>query len=328
MSKVSIITPFKNTSKYIVQTAKSIFEQSHTDWEWILVNDHSDENEMFLLQDFLSDKRVLLLQNKGKGIIDALLTAQDAISGEYITRMDADDIMPVNKLELFLDQFSKKDINVVTGKINYFSDDDLISEGYKKYEAWLNNIIDTNTFYKEIYRECTISSGNWMISVDDFKSIGGFNNLNYPEDYDLLFKFYKHGLKLKGISEITHLWRDHSSRTSKNSEHYNQKYFFKLKINRLIELEDLSMPIILNGCGQKSRLCAKILIDNKITFTWVSHEPDKYKAGVLGQKIHSIEYASNISSLKIFIINTTLLEDNILLALYKRDLNNCRIISV
>jgi glycosyltransferase involved in cell wall biosynthesis len=234
MPRISILTPYRNAEKYILETAESIFAQTNSNWEWVLINDHSSENEEEVLKPFLKDTRLKLLRNKGTGIIDALVTGLDHSSGKYVTRMDADDIMPQHKLDLFLQELNSSGTEVVTGKVRYFSENGIISQGYVAYENWLNERIDQGDFYDQIYRECTLSSANWMMTRDNLLNCGGFLSLNYPEDYDLLFRWYKQGYKLKGIDEVTHLWREHPERTSKNSENYSQDRFFNLKLNRFL----------------------------------------------------------------------------------------------
>ena len=106
-AKISILTPFKNASKFILETAHSIQAQTHTHWEWILMNDLSEEHEETLLLPLLTDHRIKLYQNPGNGIVDALRFALEKSTGFYVTRMDADDLMPPHKLELFLNLISR-----------------------------------------------------------------------------------------------------------------------------------------------------------------------------------------------------------------------------
>ena len=308
MSRISILTPYRNAEKFIRETAESVLGQTHTNWEWILVNDHSGENEVEAISDLLDDPRIILLENKGKGIVDALCTALEMASGEYITRMDADDVMPDFKLEVFLKSLQTSEEHIVTGKVCYFSEEGSISKGYQGYENWLNERVDQQDFYRHIYRECSLASGNWMMRKADLEDCGGFNGLNYPEDYDLLFRWYEAGFSIKGLELVTHLWRDHELRTSKTSSDYQQKAFFSLKIDRFVQLDwKPEKHLIVNGTGQKGRLTAKILIDRKIPFTWVSHEPEKYLDGIFGHPLVGLDRISVCNSAQI--LNATLISE-------------------
>ena len=321
MSLISILTPYRNAENYIRETALSIFGQTHANWEWILVNDHSEENELEAIAGLLSDPRIKLLENKGKGIVDALSTAFEHARGEYITRMDGDDVMPEFKLTEFLNVLKKGKSGIVTGKVRYFSQTESISPGYLGYENWLNERIDQQDFYRQIYRECSLASGNWMIRRSDLEQCGGFEGLNYPEDYDLVFRWYETGYTIKGLDLVTHLWRDHDTRTSKTSTNYAQKAFFDLKINRFVELDwKNNQELIVNGTGQKGRLTAKVLIEKGIPFSWVSHEAGKFSKGIFGHPIIGLDEIPCCEQAQL--LNTTLLSEEKLNKVYLRTISS------
>lgn len=323
MSLISILTPYRNAEKYIRETALSILGQTHTNWEWILVNDHSAEKELEVLADLLNDPRIVLLENTGSGIVDALCTGFALANGEYITRMDADDIMPEFKLARLLEALQGDGFKIVTGKVKYFSTAGSISEGYRTYENWLNERIGQQDFYQHIYRECTLASGNWMMRKTDLEECGGFTALNYPEDYDMLFRWYESGFTIKGLDLLTHLWRDHDLRTSKTSLHYQQKAFFSLKIDRFVKLDwDPEKQLIVNGTGQKGRLTAKVLIENKIPFTWVSHEAEKFNEGIYRHSVLGIHEIPESDEAQI--LNTTLIDENELKKIYQSFIGEIR----
>ena len=99
---VSIIVPYKNPLPYFEDCLRSIVNQSYKKLQIILVNDHStDDSEKLALKYSIEDSRIELAKNMGKGIVDALNTGSKIAKGKYITRMDADDIMSKNKIEIF-----------------------------------------------------------------------------------------------------------------------------------------------------------------------------------------------------------------------------------
>ena len=89
---ISIITPFKNSSKYLNECLESIINQSYLNWELIIIDDYSNDNSFELVQNIsLKDKRIKLFKNEGKkGIINCLRQGLNKCSGDYITRMDSD----------------------------------------------------------------------------------------------------------------------------------------------------------------------------------------------------------------------------------------------
>ena len=175
---LSIITPVKNAEKWLSACIESALKQDFTDWEWIFVNDHSDDRSAELISAHADrDDRIKLFDNPAMGIIPALQKAFAESTGLYITRMDADDIMPEGRLRKLVSTLkAAPPRSIVTGLVQYFSTSDL-SPGYKNYEDWLNGITLQNTHWENVYRECVIASPNWIMRTADLQEIGGFNRV-------------------------------------------------------------------------------------------------------------------------------------------------------
>ena len=234
---VSIIIPYKNPLPYFEDCLKSIVNQSHKKLQIILVNDYStDDSEKLAFKYSNEDSRIELVKNIGKGIVDALNTGSEIAKGKYITRMDADDIMSENKIEILRSLLEKKKTkHIAVGNVKYFASKKPMGNGYLKYANWLNELTSKEKNFKEIYKECTIPSCCWMMHRSDFENIKGFKKLDYPEDYDFLFRVHYNQIKLATTKEIIHLWRDHPMRTSRNSKDYLFENFIPLKLKYLIE---------------------------------------------------------------------------------------------
>ena len=85
--RVSILVPFKNTSNYLSACIDSILLQSYTNWELVIVDDHSTDQSFKIAENYAKkDPRIKLLKNKGTGIISALQTAYKNSVGKFITR--------------------------------------------------------------------------------------------------------------------------------------------------------------------------------------------------------------------------------------------------
>lgn len=257
---ISIIMPMRNASLWVKETIESIQNQETPDWELIIVDDHSTDHSFAMVQAIsLEDTRIHLFKNPEKGIISALQFALNQARGTYLTRMDADDIMPPNRLTIMFEKLQVlPEKSIVTGKVKYFSETE-VSAGYLKYEQWLNDRIDRGDFYNHIYRECIVASPNWMGRTEEFKLENLFAHLNYPEDYDLCFHWQEKGFAISGLNEITLQWREHPLRTSRNSAHYQQEAFFKMKMYWFAKNHATAKSIGIVGMGQKGKLCLHYL---------------------------------------------------------------------
>ncbi len=94
---ISIIVPVYNVSRYIERCARSLFEQSLNDIEYIFVDDCSPDNSIEILHQILSDYPSRMAQvkiishEKNRGVAAARNTGLKLASGEFIAQCDSDD---------------------------------------------------------------------------------------------------------------------------------------------------------------------------------------------------------------------------------------------
>ena len=297
-SLVSILIPVKNTALFLKECIDSILQQDYENWELIAVDDGSTDLSPAILETYAKeDSRIQFFTNPGSGIIDALRTAYTKSNGNYITRMDSDDRMPKQKLSTMVTALQEKGLGyLATGKVLYFAKEG-ISDGYARYEKWLNNLTEKGDNFKEIYKECVIPSPCWMVHKKDFDDCGAFFSNRYPEDYDLAFRFYKKGLQVIPCATILHHWRDYSYRTSRTSEHYAANFFIDLKMHYYLQLDyNFNRPLALWGAGRKGKKIAKILQENSIPFRWICNNPKKIGKNIYGiilEDFNSLNSAEN-----------------------------------
>lgn len=92
--KISVLMSAYNSEKYVAEAIESILNQTFKDFEFIIVNDGStDKTAEIIAQYAKSDKRIKFIDNKNNaGIVAALNQGLDFCNGEYVARMDSDDI--------------------------------------------------------------------------------------------------------------------------------------------------------------------------------------------------------------------------------------------
>lgn len=284
--------PVKNAAKYLEACLDSIINQSYRNWTLYAVDDHSSDSSYEILINYAAkDNRLLVLQNSGSGIIDALQSGYKECSGSYITRMDADDIMASHKLESMHETLQSRGRGyIVVGLVKYFNEAGL-GDGYRKYEDWLNTLTRTEANFDEIYKECTIPSPCWMIHRKDFDSCGAFNAEIYPEDYDLAFRMRKANLRVAGIPDVLHHWRDYPERTSRNDPNYSDNRFTQIKVHNFLNQDfDASRQLVLWGAGNKGKAIAKELSHHKVSFSWITDNEKKINKSIYDIKLDSMSW--------------------------------------
>ncbi|MCP4458171.1 MAG: glycosyltransferase family 2 protein [Cytophagales bacterium] len=284
---VSIIMAAKDTEPYLPDCLDSILAQSYANWELIAINDHSSDRTPKILEEYSrKDTRIKVVHCKRHKLIPALKEGYLKVRGELINRMDSDDKMPADKLEVLVDEWLKYGKgHVIGGGTEHFVDEGEVGGGFKRYEKWLNEVARTSTHYEQIYQECVIPSHSWILHKEDFDKVGGFEPEVYPEDYDLCFRFYREGLKVIGIDKVLHHWRDRSDRISRTWEEYKDNRYFDLKLGYFYELDrDPNRPLVLWGAGRNGKDMAKLLQAKKDQFHWVCDNERK-----IGKEIYNVE---------------------------------------
>ena len=166
---VSILIPFKNVEEFLEECLESICSQTYQNWEVLAINDQSDDNSLAIAKRFSQlDNRFKIFTNTESGIITALRKAYEYSSGDYITRMDADDHMTVDRIQTMLTSLKEKGKGFLAiGQVKYFAENG-VNDGYDRYEKWLNQLTADGTNFEEIYKECVIPSPCWMVHKTDF----------------------------------------------------------------------------------------------------------------------------------------------------------------
>lgn len=283
--------PFKDTEAFLPDCLDSILDQGYQHWELIAVNDGSVDSSSRILHSFSrKDDRIQVIENKGLGIIPALRTAHHASRGALLTRMDSDDKMSHDRLQSMAETLIQKGPgHLAVGQVRYFANSG-ISDGYARYERWLNSLTARGMNFSEIYKECVIPSPCWMAWRDDLEACGAFDPNRYPEDYDLCFRFYRQGLHCIPCKKVLHFWRDYPERTSRNSEHYAQNYFLEIKTHYFLQLHhDKARRLHLWGAGFKGKQVAKLLLEASVPFTWVCDNPRKIGKQIYGVPLRHFE---------------------------------------
>ena len=97
---ISIVMSVYNGEKFLDAAVESMLKQTFKDFEFIIINDGStDKSSHILKQISRKDKRIIIIEQENKGLISSLNIGCKKAIGEYIARMDADDICSPLRLE-------------------------------------------------------------------------------------------------------------------------------------------------------------------------------------------------------------------------------------
>lgn len=210
--KISIIVPLYNTpKKYLLELIKSVQNQTYTNWELCLA-DGSTMPLDFLNKIVEKDSRIKYQKLKeNKGISGNTNEALKIATGDFISLLDHDDLIPVNSLfEIVKAINENKDVEFL------FTDEDKFTDINKKTRYEPN--------FKPDYAFDTFTSYNYICHFSIFKKelidkLVGFNNeFDGSQDYDLILRAVEHAGKIVHIPKILYHWRVHKNSTAGNAE--------------------------------------------------------------------------------------------------------------
>lgn len=212
MPKISVLTAAYNAEKTIVETYESIQNQTFSDFEWIVINDGSEDQTLELLKG-IQDKRLKIFSYKNSGVCDARNRAISHATGEFIAFIDADDLWTPNKLASQLAALQKSPKAGIAYSWTHF-----------KYENEEYSHSDTTSCFEgNVYANLLIgnflhTTSNPLIRREAIDSIGYFDPaLKASEEWDLYLRLAAKW-EFAFVPEIQVIYRQSSNSLSYNVE--------------------------------------------------------------------------------------------------------------
>ncbi len=235
---VSVLMPCYNAEKYVEKSITSILDQTYTNLQIIAIDDCSTDGTSEILARLAKqDNRIQVISNETNlRLIKTLNKGVSLCEGEYIARMDADDISLPTRIEKEVDFLEQhKDHDIVSTLFYAFR-----SENPSKLSFHYSPLVDSELRGYMLFRS-GICHPAVMIRKCVFAELGLKFELEYlhVEDYALWSQaIYK--TKIANIGEPLLLYRVHQSQVSSLNEDLqteNKKKVFK------IHCEHLNLPV-------------------------------------------------------------------------------------
>ncbi|HLO79466.1 MAG TPA: glycosyltransferase [Chitinophagaceae bacterium] len=197
--RVSVIMPVFNTATYLGEAITSILTQSFSDFELIIINDGSTDDSQAVIRSF-HDMRIIYLENeKNMGLVYTLNRAIDAAKGEWIARMDGDDIsLPGRFGEQLLYLARHPEVDVLACRVQ------LIDESGNETTNWLDDVtaITPEQIMDHLAVDNCIAHPSVMIRTDVLKTYRYLPEQSQAEDYDLWLRLVTTGKIIHKLDKI------------------------------------------------------------------------------------------------------------------------------
>lgn len=187
--KISIIIAVKDCEMYISECIQSILDQSFTDYEALVFDNGSTDQTLSSLLKF-NDPRIKVFTDYSLGYVEILNKGIELARGKFIARMDADDIMAVNRLQIQYDLLTQNpNLTLCSSWMRGFGDTN-DENGYSGLTGVISNPLITMILGNPVYHPTVLIRKQFLTS-HGLK----YKHYEYAEDY----KFWTDIAKLDGV---------------------------------------------------------------------------------------------------------------------------------
>jgi glycosyltransferase involved in cell wall biosynthesis len=201
--KVSILMATYNNANYVTEAIQSILDQTFNDWEFIIVNDGSTDSTLETIKQIAKeDNRIIILNNESNsGVIKSLNKGLKVAKGEYVAKIDGDDVWTHReKLE--------KQVDFLENNLNYslVGTWSRIVDRERKHLENMTGPSSDEDIRKIILKYNCFNHSSIVIRKSTLDKVGYYDeNRNLCEDYELWLRIGK----VAKIFNIPEFWVDY-----------------------------------------------------------------------------------------------------------------------
>lgn len=213
--KISVLMSiYKEPIEWIEQSIRSILNQTYKNLEIVLISDNPESSELtdYLKEVEQNDSRVIVsLNEENIGLVASLNRGLKICTGEYVARMDADDISFPNRIEKQLAFMTERNYDLVGCQFCVFNSD---TDLYKSEAPIYNDACQIVLKYKSC-----IAHPSWLVKKSVYDKLNGYRNIDACEDLDFLQRAIFTGYKVGNCPEILLRYRENQNSISHKKEH-------------------------------------------------------------------------------------------------------------
>ncbi|MEL6537580.1 MAG: glycosyltransferase family 2 protein [Bacteroidota bacterium] len=230
MPRVSVLLSVRNGAPTLGRALDSILHQTYTDWEAVLVNDGSTDDTPHILSGYQAkDARFRVVHRPAEGLVSALNAGLELCTGEYLARMDADDVCYPDRLEkqaAHLD--ANPDTGIVSSQVRHLGNADT-QQGYAQHVAWLNSLLTHEEHWQQRFIDQPLANPSAVLRREIFEAIGTYQQGDFPEDYEFWLRCLQAGYRMEKLPVVLLDWYDLPTRATRNLRMYREDAFQNTK---------------------------------------------------------------------------------------------------
>ncbi|WP_051292804.1 glycosyltransferase family 2 protein [Citrifermentans bremense] len=206
---ISVVLPVYNGEKYLNEAINSILTQTFADFEFIIIDDGSTDSSLEILKRYQQeDVRIKVVVQENQNLATTLNNLIELATGEWIARMDQDDIALPHRFERQLDLLERTGADICGTWVKFFGSWD--RRTWKTYQS--DEAIKIQMLFNSPFAHPTI-----MMRTDLAKKLKYDKACEKAEDYDLWVRAAQVGWNMVNVPEVLLLYRRHASQITTSS---------------------------------------------------------------------------------------------------------------
>jgi glycosyltransferase involved in cell wall biosynthesis len=222
--ELAVLMTCFNEEAYIKEAIDSILEQDFPYFYFYIIDDCSTDNTSFIVNSY-NDKRIRYKKlDVNIGQTAALNYGISLIKEDYIIRMDADDVSPLDRFRKMLSFIKENNLDILGSFCYEF--------GKISNSVEIIKPIGMENIRNSYFNNTPFVHGSLIFKKSIFDRLGPYNeNFSICADLDLYYRIYFNRiLKFNNISQITYGIRRHSTQLTKNNRAVIETLIIKYKI--------------------------------------------------------------------------------------------------
>jgi len=226
--------------------------------EIVCVDDASTDGTAAILAEAArQDARIQPVRGEGRGLVAALNLGLSHCRGEFVARMDADDVAHPDRVRLQIDLLlSDPSLGAVGSLVDCFSDRGPLSPGLARLQQWLNQTVTKAQCKNGRFVEAPLVHASTTFRREALHS---WEDHGWAEDWDLLLRLVEQGWELAKVPHALLRWRDSAQRLTRTGPAYSPQAMFRLKAHHLARGPLRERPFHIWGAGPTGKRLAREL---------------------------------------------------------------------
>lgn len=258
--QVSWLIPLRDAATMLSEALAGVLAQEGAPpFEVVCVDDASTDGTLERLVALAqSDERLRIVQGAGTGLVNALNLGISHCRAPLLARMDGDDLVSPQRLRVQCAYLAAHpEVCAVGSRVLLLPRP--LTAGAARLSTWLSATLTPAQCHAGRFIESPLVHPSILVRKCALLQVGGFRDLGFAEDWDLLLRLLHAGFLLANVPEVLLSWRDRPERLTRTGTAYRKEQMVRLRAHHLAEGPLRNRPFDLWGAGPTGKQLLRAL---------------------------------------------------------------------